>query len=135
MDPTEPAPLQSALSLQITLLDQHKLQLHTLTDSHQAMLGQLGLLTQKLNSILPKPVQTPPGPQPSQPVLVVKSTSSPGPLWGEACIPAANPYAGDLGRCRSFFIQCSLMFAHRPNTYATDKARVAYIVELSEEMS
>lgn len=98
MDQADPAPLQSALSDQVTLLDQH--QRHP-----------------------PQPVQTPRDPLSSQPVSVLCLLSRS--TVGEDHVP--DPEPGDLGRCRSFLLQCSLVFV---NAYATDKARVTYIVRL-----
>ena len=35
---------------------------------------------------------------------------------------------GDLGQCRSFLLQCYLVFELQPQTYPTDKARIAYLI-------
>ncbi|KAF4083991.1 hypothetical protein AMELA_G00123720 [Ameiurus melas] len=49
MDPADPALFHLGIHL-----DRHELKLCALTESHQAMLDQLGHLTQQLNSILPQ---------------------------------------------------------------------------------
>ena len=46
----------------------------------------------------------------------------------EPFIPAPERYDGDLGLCRSFLLQCSLVFELQPQTYPTDKARIAYLI-------
>ena len=35
-----------------------------------------------------------------------------------------------LGKCKSFLLQCSLVFGQRPCTYATDEAKISYLVGL-----
>ena len=41
-----------------------------------------------------------------------------------------EPYSGDLGKCKSFLLQCSLVFAQRPLTYESDDARISYLMGL-----
>ena len=48
----------------------------------------------------------------------------------EAVIPTPERYAGDLGNCRAFLFQCTLVFEQQPSTYHTDGARVAYVMSL-----
>ncbi len=45
-------------------------------------------------------------------------------------IPPPERYLGDLGICRTFLFQCSLVFAQQPLTYSTDQTKVAYIMGL-----
>uniref|UniRef100_A0A8D0AZ46 DUF4939 domain-containing protein n=1 Tax=Sander lucioperca TaxID=283035 RepID=A0A8D0AZ46_SANLU len=62
--------------------------------------------------------------------------SSPSPAtsgafsFREPKVPTPDKYDGDLGRCRSFLMQCGLVFDLQPNSYATDKARIAFVIEL-----
>ena len=48
----------------------------------------------------------------------------------EPLIPDPERYAGDLGTCKSFLIQCSLVFEQQSLTYSTDRANTAYIIVL-----
>ena len=48
----------------------------------------------------------------------------------EPHVPAPERYDGDLGTCQSFLLQCSLVFDLQPQTYATDKSKIAFIVGL-----
>ena len=43
-------------------------------------------------------------------------------------MPAPERYDGDLGLCRSFLLQCSLVFELQPQTYPTHKSRIAYLI-------
>lgn len=35
---------------------------------------------------------------------------------------------GDLGTCRAFLTQCSLVFEQQPYTYCTDAAKIAFVM-------
>uniref|UniRef100_A0A8C9X2Y7 DUF4939 domain-containing protein n=1 Tax=Sander lucioperca TaxID=283035 RepID=A0A8C9X2Y7_SANLU len=48
----------------------------------------------------------------------------------EPKVPTPDKYEGDLGKCGSFLMQCGLVFDLQPNSYATDKARIAFVIEL-----
>lgn len=39
-------------------------------------------------------------------------------------------YAGELTNCCSFLIQCEVVFSIQPQTYASDRSRVAYVISL-----
>lgn len=43
-------------------------------------------------------------------------------------MPAPERYAGDLGTCKSFLMQCSLIFDQQPSRYVTDRAKVAFMM-------
>lgn len=45
-------------------------------------------------------------------------------------MPDPRPFAGDLGKCRGFLLQCSLIFDQKPSTYASDRSKVSFIVGL-----
>ncbi|KAK0133566.1 Cyclin-dependent kinase-like 3 [Merluccius polli] len=83
---------------------------HRAISHQQAQLGQHDQALQEITSSLPVPVPSPPV------------------SFREPFIPAPEPYGGDLGQCRSFLLQCSLVFELQPQTYATDKARIAYLI-------
>lgn len=46
----------------------------------------------------------------------------------EPMVPTPAPYYGDLGACRSFLVQCSLVFEQQSLTYGNDRAKIAYLI-------
>lgn len=70
------------------------------------------------------------GPRPSQTNLGTLPAPSPSPPLHEAHVPDPEPYAGNLVRCKPFLLQCSVVFGQHPLTYATEEAKVAYIMGL-----
>ncbi|KAK7879248.1 hypothetical protein WMY93_033967 [Mugilogobius chulae] len=48
----------------------------------------------------------------------------------EPHIPTPERFSGDLGCCSHFLLQCSLVFDLQPNTYGTDKSRLAFLLSL-----
>ena len=106
MDPADA--FRQMISRQGTLLGQHDQAL-------QEVASTLRELTQAFHSRPPAP--TPP---PDPPIATVTSR--------EPFIPAPERYEGDLGSCRSFLLQCSLVFDLQPQTYPTEKSRIAYLI-------
>ena len=48
----------------------------------------------------------------------------------EPKIASPKPFEGDFELCRGFLVQCELIFTHQPSRYASDGARVAFILSL-----
>lgn len=48
----------------------------------------------------------------------------------EPWVPAPDRFDGDSGMCRSFLLQCDLVFRQQPLSYATEDSRIAYLVGL-----
>lgn len=48
----------------------------------------------------------------------------------EPVLPTPERFGGDLGSCRAFLMQVSLIFELQPATYSTDRSRIAYILSL-----
>ena len=48
----------------------------------------------------------------------------------EIPVPAPERYAGDLGACQAFLMQCSLVFEQQPRTFAADRSRICYLLGL-----
>lgn len=112
---TEPVSPYSALSYHGVLLGQHEQQLRALSESHQALRNHVRFLTQQLNSILPKLIQTPPDPQPSQPA------SSPSSLLCDfRTLEGFQPRCPREGGCQApafptpGALQCGRVFAGFP---------------------
>ena len=109
MDPADTESLRQRISHQGTLLGQHDQNLQEITSN----LREMAAAIQSLRAVSPDPSVAVPGP----------SASS-----REPYIPAPERYEGDLGSCRSFLLQCSLVFELQPLTYPTDGSRIAYLI-------
>lgn len=48
----------------------------------------------------------------------------------EPRVPTPPPYNGDPKACPSFLSQCAIMFSQQPTTFATEAAKVAFILPL-----
>lgn len=46
----------------------------------------------------------------------------------EPRVPTPPPYNGDPKACPSFLSQCAIMFSQQPTTFATEAAKVAFII-------
>ena len=109
MDPADTEAVRRAISYLQAQLGQHDHALQEITSS----LRELFLTVTSWLHVTPEP----PAPVPSH-------SASP---W-EPFILAPECYDGDLGLCRSFLLQCSLVFKLQPLTYPTDKAQIAYLI-------
>ena len=109
MDPADTETFRQVITRQGTLLGQHDQILQEITSA-------LRELTVSVRS------QRPASPELSS------SAPSPSASSREPFIPAPERYDGDLGTCRSFLLQCSLVFELQPQTYPTEKSRIAYLI-------
>uniref|UniRef100_A0A674PMU1 Gypsy retrotransposon integrase-like protein 1 n=1 Tax=Takifugu rubripes TaxID=31033 RepID=A0A674PMU1_TAKRU len=48
----------------------------------------------------------------------------------EPHVPVPERYSGEAGACASFLLQCSLVFDLQPLTYPSDRAKIAFMVNL-----
>lgn len=48
----------------------------------------------------------------------------------ESYVPDPEPFSGDCSLCRGFLHQCAMVFTQRPQTFASDPAKVRYILGL-----
>uniref|UniRef100_A0A8C9ZYC4 CCHC-type domain-containing protein n=1 Tax=Sander lucioperca TaxID=283035 RepID=A0A8C9ZYC4_SANLU len=78
----------------------------------------------RIQDQLSLPAENPP------PVSTPSPATSGAVSFCEPKVPTPDKYDGDLGKCRSFLMQCGLVFDLQPNSYATDKARIAFVIEL-----
>lgn len=53
---------------------------------------------------------------------------TPAVLPREPFVPAPERYYGDMGTCGDFLTQCSLVFEQQPQTYTTERSRIAYLI-------
>ena len=113
MDPADTEAVRRAISYLQAQLGQHDQALQEITSS----LRELSLTITSRLHVTPEP-----------PAPVHSHSASPR----EPFIPATERYDGDLGLCRSFLLQCSLVFELQPQTYPTDKAQIAYLIGTSQ---
>lgn len=130
MDTTDS--MQQALSSQEARLQKHDQLLGNLMDNSTSLTGQVSKLSAQLSALtaqLSALTATPPPclPQVSVPPVATaySSTSS-----REPHVVDPEPYSGDPNKCKSFLLQCSLVFGQKYLTYASDEARVQYVVGL-----
>lgn len=128
------ATIQDAMAHQGVQLKQHEELLRHLVDSNNSLLKQVSVLTSSLSDLSAHFTQTA-GTPPKQlaagasnPVSeqCVATTN----VVREPSVPVPERYAGDPGSCNAFLLQASLVFELQPNSYASDRAKVAYIISL-----
>jgi len=126
-DPAETARLLQAIGTQGSRLTQHEAALTDLGANLQTMFTQQKDLVAAVQSLTHQ-LATLPDPAPvllHQPPPPLQPTHH-----GESHIPAPERYNGDLGTCGPFLTQCSLLFEHQPHSFASDRSRIAYLVNL-----
>lgn len=136
MDPAdtgEPCPaldeLRHALASQGVLVGQHDQFLREVVETLRnlsASIHRIGTQVEQLSS-------QPTPPQPATQADPPTATPPPAPPVyqpREPNIPPPERYAGDLGTCRAFLTQCSLIFDQQPYTYCTDAAKIAFVMGL-----
>ena len=113
MDPADRDAIRTALNQQGALLGQHDKALQSISASLTEISAALAALQHQ------PPHQPPvdPGPTPGPPLH-----------QREPHVPAPERYNGDLGSCRAFLVQCSVVFEQQPATYATERSRIAYLL-------
>ena len=129
MDSAEQEALRQAVAFQGMHLGRHDTALRDVADQLSQVTSALAALTDRLNAA-PIPIAQPPAAQPAPPAappgLDNVTTSH------EPHIPPPAKYSGDPNTCRQFLTQCQLTFNAQPNRYASEAAKVAYLVNLLE---
>ena len=120
--PADMDSFRQTLSTQGALVGQHSQALREvmafrLSARVTQMGAQLDLLVSHATA---SPPATVPPPVPTTPASAAQAR--------EPFIPAPERYAGDMGMCRAFLIQCSLVFDQQPLTYPIDRSRIAFIL-------
>ncbi len=131
--------VNATLTSQGTLLGQHQQISKALTESNQAMCNQISRLTNQVANLTiqltqPTATQPAPSPQPLPDPVPSPSSGSASPLH-EPFVSEPEQYNGDLGSCRAFFTQGSLVFEHQHLSYATDRSRIAYLINCMMEFA
>ena len=120
MDPADPNSVNQALAAQGALLGQHAQDLRGIKDTLEALSSNVVGISQRLEQGFP--------PQPS-PLPAAGPSALPPPLR-EPHLPTPERYAGDVGVCGRFLLQCALIFELQPLMYQADSTKVAYITSL-----
>ena len=121
MDPAESKELRHAIAMQGNLLGQHDQTLQGLVNSVNAVGALLTQLHERLNPAPGVSSGEPSAPTPSNPPLAPTH---------ESHIPTPERYSGELGSCRRFLLQCSLVFDNQPRMYDNDRVKIAFVVSL-----
>ncbi|KAK7886523.1 hypothetical protein WMY93_026144 [Mugilogobius chulae] len=136
MDPTDPAdPIRQALASQGILVGQHDQTLRDVVEKIRDMSANMAQLSNQMSQLTAHfsaaassaaaPLAPGPENQPEQAPTPLLAPSA-----REPHIPTPERYAGELGACGRFLLQCSLVFEQQPSTYNSDKSRVAFILSL-----
>ena len=124
MDSADMDSFRQTLSTQGVLVGQHSQALQEVMEAFKGLSARVTQMGAQLDLLVShatasRPATLPP-PVPTLPALP--------PQAREPFIPAPERYAGDMGTCRVFLIQCSLVFDQQPLTYPTDRSRFAFIL-------
>lgn len=127
MDPADTEAFRKAIESQGSLVGQHSRVLQEVMEALQKLTtnvaqirNHLDQVSAHLPSLAPQPDPVASAPYPIQSVHYPR----------EPHVPAPERYAGDLGTCRAFLIQCSLVFGQQPLTYSSESSKIAYIMGL-----
>uniref|UniRef100_A0A671UQD5 Retrotransposon gag domain-containing protein n=1 Tax=Sparus aurata TaxID=8175 RepID=A0A671UQD5_SPAAU len=127
MDSADLEPVRHAIATQGARLDQHSTAL-------QGIQSELQNLSTHMATVQGIMQSSPPGPAPSAPAaLSAPATQAAPATTHSAREPWVSPperYDGNLGQCKTFLMQCGLVFDLQPLTYATEKAKIAYLIGL-----
>lgn len=132
MDPADPDSVHQALNTQGVLVGRHEQMLQGLVETLQNLSTTVNQIGHQVNLFT---TQLPAAASSSTTAAVSNSPStSAAPLSSppgrEAFVPPPEQYSGDLGLCGSFLLQCSHVFDLQPASYASDKAKIAYTMNL-----
>lgn len=117
MDPAEEAQLRAVVEHQGAMLNDQAEELSHARHTVDALVARVTELSDKLRYL--------------QPVDLNVSSAAPQQATGhEPRINNPPIYAGEPTNCRSFLIQCEVVFSLQPQTYALDRSRVAYVISL-----
>lgn len=112
MDPADDMTIRSAVELQGALLGRHTDELAAAKHAVDSLVAQVSDLTGQLHHLHQD--QSPSG---------SRHTSEPR-INNPPC------YSGEPTECRAFLTQCEVVFSLQPVTYASDRAKIAYVVSL-----
>lgn len=113
MDPADERPVRSAIEIQGAMLGKHEQELAAAHQAVKSLSAQVADLSARLLHLHQESAMSHNRQLPSEPRV-------------------NNPscYAGEPTECRAFLIQCEVVFSLQPQTYAEDRARIAYVLSL-----
>lgn len=133
MDPAEPAEpdLFKVLSVQGQTIGRHEQGLKEIGEAITTLSTLVTQLGSKLSEVCAQLAPSPTTASASRSTPAQASVSSaPTSAPREPFMPIPQPFSGDMGACEGFLLKCDLVFEQQPQTYATDRSRIAYIVGL-----
>lgn len=117
MDPADQSQLRSALEAQGALLGQHQGELAAARHAVDSLASQVTELTEAVRRME------------TERTLVTPATGHSS-VTPEPRINNPPIYSGEPTVCRAFIIQCEVIFSLQPLTYASDSAKVAFVISL-----
>lgn len=113
MDPASSNPFQAAVELQGAMLGRHQEELSAARQAVESLSSQVSDLSSRVRHLRPETPATQDHRECPEPRI-------------------NNPpcYSGEPTQCRAFLTQCEVVFSLQPSTYATDRARVAFVISL-----
>nr|CBN81752.1 Pol polyprotein [Dicentrarchus labrax] len=132
MDPADPDSVRSALAYQGQRVGQHEKVLDEIVAAIQDLRCSVAALGSKLDQVSTPPTAPTTATEAATPSAspAMPHAASPPPPPREPHVPTPERYAGDLGACGRFLLQCSLVFQQQPLTYSSDSAQVAFVISL-----
>ncbi len=124
MESAGPNQIRTAVLQQGVLLGQHATRLTETTRDVEVMSSQVGELTNQVRELMRD--------QDSLRTAAAASASAPvlARVAPEPRVPTPPLYDGDPRACRPFLSQCAITFTLQPITFATEAARVAFVITL-----
>lgn len=117
MDPAD-VTMRSAVELQGAMLGHHEEELFNARQSVETLNAQVAELTERLHHLSHAALEAD------------RPASAMAPPIAEPRINNPPVYAGESTQCRSFIIQCEVVFSLQPRTYSSDCAKVAFVISL-----
>lgn len=128
MDSADPAVSTPTLATLAAMLARHEQMFIHLR-------AELANLTQAVARLTPLPaaplVAAPPLEAPVPAVSVAPPV--PSPVHVDRFLPTPRAFTGEIDKCAGFLTQCALQFRQQPQTFSTDGAKIAYIVQLLQD--
>ncbi len=116
-----PSSLEEFVGSSIQRMDQQEKNLNDTARAVQALVTQVSELTQQVQ-LLRGPAAPP---TPTAPTTPPDHDSQ-----SEPRLPVPGTYGGEPNFCRTFLTRCSMHFALQSRTFATEAARVAFVLTL-----
>lgn len=117
MDPADQSQFRSALEAKGVLLGQHQGKLAAAHHAMDTLASQVSELTETIRRMETER-------------NLLSTATGRSSVTPEPRINNPPNYSGEPTECRSFIIQCEVIFSLQPLTYASDSAKVAFVISL-----